>query len=167
MLRLHDRIQTRWDAEPSVARITTNSKRPEATKEHEALLTQGLVSDLPQGFRAYLSVGKEQEQTLEPAVQFPPLIRLPSSLGYLSDGDIVRVDPRLGEITVLYRRNSPCNAMLVTERCNNDCIMCSQPPRNVDDSFLVKTWLEAIPLMDPSTTELVITGGEPSDMSHK
>jgi His-Xaa-Ser system radical SAM maturase HxsC len=40
--------------------------------------------------------------------------------------------------------------------------MCSQPPREVNDDFLIDEWLTAIPLMSPETKELGITGGEPT-----
>jgi His-Xaa-Ser system radical SAM maturase HxsC len=39
--------------------------------------------------------------------------------------------------------------------------MCSQPPVPHDDSWIVEDLLRAIPLMDPATTEVGITGGEP------
>ena len=38
--------------------------------------------------------------------------------------------------------------------------MCSQPPRDVDDAHLIEELIAAVPLFDPSTPELGITGGE-------
>jgi Arylsulfatase regulator (Fe-S oxidoreductase) len=38
--------------------------------------------------------------------------------------------------------------------------MCSQPPKNIDDSWIVDDVLAAIPLIDPSTQEIGFTGGE-------
>lgn len=95
----------------------------------------------------------------DPAAILPAL---PESLSYLTEGDVVRVVPRAGEIAVLYRRASPHNAMLLTERCNSRCVMCSQPPKEADDGYLVDAWLRAIPLMDPATQVLGVTGGEPT-----
>ena len=87
---------------------------------------------------------------------------LPPALGYLKAGDILRVNPAGGEVRVLYRRGSPHNVLFVTERCNSRCLMCSQPPRDVDDRHLLDGLLRVIPLMDPQATpELCITGGEP------
>ncbi|GEP43092.1 hypothetical protein BGE01nite_23830 [Brevifollis gellanilyticus] len=40
--------------------------------------------------------------------------------------------------------------------------MCSQPPRDVDDEYLIDDILEAIPLMSQDTKVLCITGGEPT-----
>src|SRR3546814_407272 len=40
--------------------------------------------------------------------------------------------------------------------------MCSQPPRNIEDSWLIDEMLEALPLIDPETREIGFTGGEPT-----
>jgi His-Xaa-Ser system radical SAM maturase HxsC len=50
----------------------------------------------------------------------------------------------------------------VTERCNHYCLMCSQPPKQIDDDWLIDDILQAIPLIDPTTEELGFTGGEPT-----
>lgn len=87
---------------------------------------------------------------------------LPANLGYLSEGDIVRLNPRRGEVRVLYRRSSHHNALFVTERCNSRCIMCPQPPRETDDSYLVDEIFKMLPWMAKDTPSLGITGGEPT-----
>lgn len=40
--------------------------------------------------------------------------------------------------------------------------MCSQPPKAINDSWIVDEILEAIPMIDPETEELGFTGGEPT-----
>jgi len=40
--------------------------------------------------------------------------------------------------------------------------MCSQPPRDIDDGYLIEEILQAIPLMATKTSQLCITGGEPT-----
>jgi His-Xaa-Ser system radical SAM maturase HxsC len=62
---------------------------------------------------------------------------------------------------VLYRRASKHNAFLVTERCNHYCLMCSQPPRNIDDGWILDEIAECIGLIDPTTQTIGFTGGEP------
>ena len=89
-------------------------------------------------------------------------VALPETLWYLTPGDVVSIDPEEGRIAVLHRRASKHNSMLITERCNSYCVMCSQPPRAVDDQFHVDEILAAIGLMSPETEELGITGGEPT-----
>jgi His-Xaa-Ser system radical SAM maturase HxsC len=80
---------------------------------------------------------------------------------HLSDGDIVRLDER-GHVRTLYRRHSNHNTLFATERCNSLCLMCSQPPRDVNDDWRIQEMLDVVSLMDPATKALGITGGEPS-----
>jgi len=40
--------------------------------------------------------------------------------------------------------------------------MCSQPPRNVNDGWIVDEILEALPLIDPNVPEIMFSGGEPT-----
>ena len=40
--------------------------------------------------------------------------------------------------------------------------MCSQPPRDIDDHYLVDDMLAALPLLHPDTHEIMISGGEPT-----
>jgi His-Xaa-Ser system radical SAM maturase HxsC len=93
--------------------------------------------------------------------------KLPSALGIiqpehsLTDGDIVAIQPS-GTMRVLYRLKSLHNDLFVTQRCNSLCIMCSQPPRESDDSDLLSANLRIIELADKSTSVLGITGGEPT-----
>jgi His-Xaa-Ser system radical SAM maturase HxsC len=80
----------------------------------------------------------------------------------LNNGDVIRVRPDNGQVRVLYRRGANSNTLFVTERCNSKCIMCSQPPREEDDSWLVKEILSFIHLIDDDQKFLGITGGEPT-----
>lgn len=88
-------------------------------------------------------------------------VRLPAGFAELGDGDVLRIQPRNGRLRVLYRRSSRHNFFLVTERCNNYCLMCSQPPKSVDDGWLMDEIEDTLPLIDPSTPTLTFTGGEP------
>ncbi len=88
-------------------------------------------------------------------------VRLPAGFAELDDGDILSISPRSGRVRVLYRRSSRHNFFLVTERCNNYCLMCSQPPRKVDDGWLIDEIAQVLPLVDPATPALTFTGGEP------
>lgn len=92
---------------------------------------------------------------------FTRAIVLPQDFSYLDDGDIMRLDPTSGRFRVLYRRRSRYNAFLVTERCNHYCLMCSQPPRDVDDGWIIDEITEALSLVDPGTASIGFTGGEP------
>jgi His-Xaa-Ser system radical SAM maturase HxsC len=107
------------------------------------------------GYR--LAVGRDDR----PAQSSLSYFRLPAKFIDLADGDVVRIQPRTGRVRVLYRRSSRHNFLLVTERCNNYCLMCSQPPKSVDDSWLMHEIEETLPLIDPATPSLTFTGGEP------
>jgi His-Xaa-Ser system radical SAM maturase HxsC len=88
-------------------------------------------------------------------------VRLPEGFAELGEGDVLGIDPQSGRVRVLYRRSSRHNFFLVTERCNNYCLMCSQPPRKVDDGWLIDEIAEILPLIDDATPSLTFTGGEP------
>lgn len=89
-----------------------------------------------------------------------PLCHSVTELDYLNEGDIVSLEND-GRINVLYNKESIHNAILVTEECNVNCIMCPQP-RNKDRNDLTSFNLKLISLMDKSTKILGITGGEPT-----
>ena len=46
-------------------------------------------------------------------------------------------------------------------RCNHYCLMCSQPPRDIDDGWILNEIRAAIPLMHSETKSFAFTGGEP------
>ncbi|TAM58075.1 His-Xaa-Ser system radical SAM maturase HxsC [bacterium] len=144
--------------EPFIIRISTNAMLPEPLRAGVAYL----ISDepLPDGFCVYLKVrDPDRKETLPPHVAG---VTLPEEFSYLSDGDVIRLSPRGRSIRVLYRKGSEFNHFLLTERCNNYCLMCSQPPKIADDSYIAGEILSTIPLIDPGTKGLGLTGGEPT-----
>ena len=83
-------------------------------------------------------------------------------LDHIEEGDIVAVYPT-GQVMNLFRKRSPNNSLFITDRCNSNCLMCSQPPKNRDDLdhfYDINTRL--VKLMPKDTQELGITGGEPT-----
>ncbi len=141
-----------------VVRLTTNPLRPAPLKAREAFLVNSGVA--PDGFSLYVYLRNSGFVGTPP--EGASAVVLPDDYQYLGDGDVLGFDQRDGTIRVLYRRNSPHNSFLVTERCNSYCLMCSQPPRDVQDSWIVDEISEAIPLIDPATREIGFTGGEPT-----
>lgn len=158
MIKLHARLPVRRDAEPFVARVVRGAADRSPVPDQEAFLIRD-GAPVPSGYRAYLSLGNAADDLSD---EVSNVWAIPESLGHLSDGDIIRISPRSGELWVMYRRQSRFNSMLLTEQCNSNCVMCSQPPKAGDDSHLVEAYLQAIPLMDHETAELGITGGEPT-----
>lgn len=78
----------------------------------------------------------------------------------LNEGDVIEIVPN-GLINVLYQVNSKHNILFVTSKCNSNCIMCPQPI-NTNEGNLTELNLNLIPLIDKSTSELALTGGEPT-----
>lgn len=76
------------------------------------------------------------------------------------DGDVLLVNPRRGTADRLIRSSSQHNTFLVTERCDQVCLMCSQPPKkhHVD---LFSYFLTAA-LLAPEGATIGISGGEPT-----
>jgi His-Xaa-Ser system radical SAM maturase HxsC len=87
-------------------------------------------------------------------------IIVPAKYGYLGDGDVLGIDHVSRKFRTLFRRNSAHNSFLVTERCNNYCLMCSQPPKDIDDRWILAEIKESLALVDPATRALTFTGGE-------
>jgi His-Xaa-Ser system radical SAM maturase HxsC len=139
-----------------VRRVSENPKYPPVFRQREYFLVRNHVTQIPEGFAGYFFFEK-------PSLDVPKVsYLLEPSLSYLRDGDVVKINPERESLRTLYRRNSAHNSVLVTERCNNYCLMCSQPPRDVDDEHLVGEIMQAIPLMSRETGYIGITGGEPT-----
>ncbi len=81
------------------------------------------------------------------------------------EGDVVLINSE-GEITFLYEMNSTSNAIFATGMCNHRCIMCPQPPV-VKEEDMTPFNLKLISLFDRHTTEVGITGGEPTLIGDK
>ena len=93
--------------------------------------------------------------------EFHDFLVLPNQFDYIADGDLIGLHIPSRRFRTLYRRSSTYNSFLVTERCNHYCLMCSQPPRDVDDAWIYNEISEALPLVHPDTTAFTFTGGEP------
>ena len=110
------------------------------------------------GFTAALGVGDDLALDADAPHDY---IVLPSRFGYLDNGDVLGFQAGARRFRTLYRRASAHNSFLVTERCNHYCLMCSQPPRDIDDRWLLDEIAAAIELVDPQTKSFAFTGGEP------
>jgi His-Xaa-Ser system radical SAM maturase HxsC len=79
------------------------------------------------------------------------------------DGDVVLVVPQgdgAARAERILRASSPHNTLLVTERCDQLCVMCSQPPKKThDDRF---GWLEEACLLAQPGALIGVSGGEPT-----
>lgn len=109
-----------------------------------------------------LIIGSFMEESID-----MPSVHSTGSLAHLSEGDIVVVHSD-GTVNTLYRVSSMHNALLFTERCNSNCLMCSQPPKNRDDAeYLYSIYTDLIRLIPKDCLQLGITGGEPTLLGDK
>lgn len=142
--------------DPVISLITKNINLPEHARKDKILFIQEPVDSLPDGFllifttASFETTGKSN------------VICIDDELAYLDEKDIVKFNPQHNSIQVLFRFNANTNSFLLTERCNSFCLMCSQPPRNIDDGYLAGEILQTIPLIDKATKEIGFTGGEPT-----
>lgn len=141
-----------------IIRLSTNAERPAPLRRDEAFVISAPENIAP-GFAYYISYAGEAPNALRSIV---PVVELPPQFGYLDDGDVISLEPKSGTVRVLFRKASAYNHFLLTERCNNNCLMCSQPPRAVQDGWIVDEILGALPLIDRSAREIGFTGGEPT-----
>lgn len=91
-----------------------------------------------------------------------PLISAPRDASVVVPGDVISLFPGNSLVKVLFRKSSTSNALFITERCNNNCVMCSQPPRDVDDRWRFEINHQLLRLIDKDIPWLGITGGEPT-----
>jgi His-Xaa-Ser system radical SAM maturase HxsC len=132
----------------------------EKRRDYIVLLNDTNHAAFSKDFAGYAGLFSPRDTQEEGLSSVPRVIGCPN-LDYVNDGDVVLLSPG-GMVKVLHRRSSPYNAILVTERCNSLCLMCSQPPKTADDSYLVQQTLRLIDLIDHDCKEIGITGGEPT-----
>lgn len=163
MLKLHGHlpILNASTRTPYLVTVTKQDQFPADIKRRFALLMQPGVN--PTGFRTILTKGKDYGVGSSESDVF----RISNDYDYFDEGDILRVDPTSGSMRCLYRRNSSHNTILLTERCNHFCLMCSQPPKQADDSWLMDEAMELVGLIPPETEALGFSGGEPTLYGHR
>ena len=139
--------------------VSTNPLLPNVLKAQKAYLVKGV--EVPKGFAHYL-VFNSQIDFINNLPENSNYSLLGEEFSYLDNDDIIKLAPDKLNIKVLFRASSPHNGILVTEQCNHYCLMCSQPPKNIDDSWILDEIEEMIPLIPKDTAEIGFTGGEPT-----
>ncbi|WP_281023668.1 His-Xaa-Ser system radical SAM maturase HxsC [Minwuia sp. IMCC3009] len=76
-------------------------------------------------------------------------------------GDVLMIVPGHKIASRLIRQKSRHNTLLFTEQCDQLCVMCSQPPKRIQDQWRLRFYKEAVRLADPGIT-IGISGGEPT-----
>ena len=120
------------------------------------LLTDNINIDLLQktNFLAIISTQKEFSFDTNNSIVY----KVPT-IDHLTENDIVSVGID-GNINTLYRVNSFQNTLLATERCNSNCLMCSQPPKDREDvPMLFDINTKLVSLIPKDCIEIGISGG--------
>jgi His-Xaa-Ser system radical SAM maturase HxsC len=144
-----------------VIRLRSPVTEPESASDAALVRAPGdLAAASEHGFATVVTVGHADDSRAGDN-SFGRALSVPEGFAYLDDGDILGLHAESKRFRALYRRGSSHNSFLVTERCNHYCLMCSQPPRDIDDQWILREIREALPLVDKGTRSLGFTGGEP------
>lgn len=153
--------------EPVIAKLTENIEHSLSVKSQLILIWNRDIKEFPDGFLlVFIPFSEQKYIPKESAINFN-IVLISEKLSYLSEDDIVKFYPGNNAIHVLYRKKSNSNSFLITERCNSFCIMCSQPPKKINDDYLVNDIISTLPLVHPDTVDIGITGGEPTLLGDK
>ena len=76
-------------------------------------------------------------------------------------GDVLKAVPGHSRSVVLYREEDEHHSILLTNRCNSYCIMCSQPPTEHPDAWLIDEALATVRHIGKAPKSIGISGGEP------
>jgi His-Xaa-Ser system radical SAM maturase HxsC len=158
MIKLHGKVE-KLNGNGSLkgpVMLTKNIYLPKVLASKMGLI---LDSDIPAP-SGYQFILRSHSASFQPGNQLE--FKLPVDLNYLDDGDVVSIDVNTGSLRVLYRKNSGQNSVLLTDRCNHYCLMCSQPPKDVDDSWLLEEAKDLVRILPATTPEIGFTGGEPT-----
>ena len=160
MIRLHGRtFATMLPAGP-IPHLWVLSDAKEPRRPTDAYLVDSKEAP-PTGFALYVV-----KRDAPPPADGNHIV-LPPELDYLAPGDIIGVSPEGTRVDVLWRQASRQNSILLTEQCDNYCLMCSQPPKEGDDLWLLDRAADLVRLLPPETTDLGFTGGEPTLAGHR
>ncbi len=140
---------------PLLGEIDTSS----VNKKRQSIIVNPKLSKRElKNYEAILFSSEDIDKKIE-LLKIPTVYKI-DGIHILDDGDVVEILPD-GRITVFYKKKSPHNIIFVTSKCNSNCIMCPQPI-NYAEGNLTDLNLKLISLIDKSTNELALTGGEPT-----
>ena len=91
-----------------------------------------------------------------------PTLQLPAPLSHVAPDDVLIVAADGSQVAVAWKATAAHNSLLLTERCDHFCLMCSQPPKERDDSYLFQRAERIISALPPSAHAVTLSGGEPT-----
>lgn len=142
-----------------IARVTSCPVPLEQRTNYVYLATAPIDSEQLTGYCALLQTAEVSDDTYRQTGI--PVVQVRDVEG-LKAGHIVGIEPATGALRILYRPESKHNTIFSTDRCNSNCVMCSQPPKDIDDSRIDERHLRLIELIEDEPEVMGITGGEPT-----
>jgi His-Xaa-Ser system radical SAM maturase HxsC len=100
-------------------------------------------------------VGNDMEMG---SIELPTVI---IDLEHIQQDDVVALSPDRAELIVLYRSSDLHHAVQLTNRCNSNCLMCSQPPTKHNDDWLIEEACQIAAHLEGDPRSIGLTGGEP------
>jgi His-Xaa-Ser system radical SAM maturase HxsC len=153
MIPLHGRTSvSNWKPPLSDVWQVAAAGGPDAVRR--AVVVGGVKPPVP-GAGLYLST--------DPGVVGPgPTVHLPATLSHIAPGDVIVVADDGSRVSVAWKATATHNSILLTERCDHYCLMCSQPPKVQDDSFLYQRARRIVSALPVTADGVALTGGEPT-----
>lgn len=154
---LKGNISIKNNDEYIIGKIIKN-KNVEEKQEYIQILDNQNVNQYEKGYKGYIFENKPQNIDIENI----NICYEVENFNTLIDYDVVEIVNNKN-IKVLYRDDSEDNAIVVTNQCNSNCIMCpdSDVVRNTKENPDIKKILEQIHCIPDDTKYITITGGEP------
>ena len=79
----------------------------------------------------------------------------------LEPGDVVALSGGSSTAHLLFRTSDDHHTVFLTGQCDNYCLMCSQPPSNVNDIYLIEEAIALSRYISPGPSVIGFSGGEP------
>ena len=157
MLKLSGKSKEFNNIAAGIYSVSTDESLPDVLRSSKVFFLKN-TSELPKGYQLYLGNKNQHQMLLDNNV---PFLIVDDEFNYIGHRDIIKISNE-GHIISLFRSSSKHNSFLVTEQCNHYCLMCSQPPKKIDDSYLLEDIKKVIPLIPKNTEGIGFTGGEPT-----
>ena len=163
VIRRHTFGDARWSGDSVIGIASLSSQARDSDHIKVIRVGEKAASEDLEGYAALLTdLDLDGDEELGSAASGLPTIHKANQVEHINEGDILRLDFKKGFVRSLYRVGSPHNSIFATDRCNSNCLMCSQPPKDVDDGEMVAEHLRLVSLIPPTTQTLGISGGEPT-----
>lgn len=140
-----------------IGKVAVNRNEEDKTR-YIQILDDEHIELFEYGYRAYIFQNKPEIKDLE------DLNYCYEINGYetIKDYDVLEIINDIN-IKVLYRDDSDDNAIVVTNQCNSNCVMCpdSDIIRNCNENVAIDKLLEQVRCLPSDVRYMTITGGEP------